>query len=433
VFELGRRSALFTAQEQFIDTPTREKGPWLWDGFNESQTAMAAFGDQNLTRQTLLDFAQSQARYWPQGRINKIYPTGLGALDINEFSEIYPEWVWQYWLDTGDQSLLEAVYPTIANLSAYVAAAIDPSTGLVSNLPATNIYYSFPVVTRLNVLGVDVFRRAGDIAAALNQPADQVTQQRERQAGLTSAINARLTRADGIYVDGLESNGTPTKQASQEANTAAVTYGVVPTSQEAQVTAYIASLKMANPPRTAAELLEALRLTGRDHDFIDRITDPETPGWANILARGGTFTWEVWKPSDANGDSMSHGWGSNVLVEIQRELLGVDPTGPGYATFDVSPPRGGLSRASGRVPTPRGFIIVAWHRHTRPDASSLDLTVPANATATVRLTTTNAEQITESGQPLGHAAGVRLVEMDHGNAILQVAAGTYRFQLQMTH
>ena len=57
VFELGRHSALFTAQEQFVDTPTREKGPWLWDGFNESQTAMAAFGEQNLTRKSLLEFA----------------------------------------------------------------------------------------------------------------------------------------------------------------------------------------------------------------------------------------------------------------------------------------------------------------------------------------------------------------------------------------
>jgi alpha-L-rhamnosidase len=428
VFELGRHSALFTAQEQFVDTPTREKGPWLWDGFNESQTAMAAFGDQNLTHQSLLQFAQSQARYWPQGRINKIYPTGLGALDINEFSEIYPEWVWQYWLDTGDRSVLETVYPTVLNLSTYVAAAIEPSTGLVTSLPATNIYYRFPVVTRLNVLGVEVFRRAGDIAAALGQPTDQVDQQRQRQARLTTAINARLTRADGIYVDGLDRNGAQTKQASQDANTAAVAYGVVPTSAEQGVARYAASLGMANPPRTAGELLEALRLAGREHDLLDRITNRRTPGWANILARGGTFTWEVWQPSDANGDSMSHGWGANVLVEIQRALLGVDPTGPGYATFDVSPPRGGLARASGRVPTPRGFITVAWRRQARSGATALDLTVPTNATATVHLPTTGTKGITEGGKPLLEAAGVRILETDRDHTTLQVGAGSYRFQ-----
>ena len=207
MFALGAHSTLDTAQEQFVDTPTREKGPWLWDGFNESQTAMAAFGEQNLTRKSLLEFAQSQARYWPQGRINKIYPTGLGALDINEFSEIYPEWVWQYWMNTGDRTLLAAVYPTVLHLADYVAAAIDPATGLVTNLPATNVYYTYPVVTRLNVLGVNVFQRAAQIAAALNQPASDVTAQQTRQQNLTNAINVHLTRPDGIYVDGLQTTG----------------------------------------------------------------------------------------------------------------------------------------------------------------------------------------------------------------------------------
>ncbi len=431
VFELGRHSSLFTAQEQFIDTPTREKGPWLWDGFNESQTAMAAFGEQNLTRKSLLEFAQSQGRYWPQqGAVNKIYPTGIGALDIDEFTEIYPEWVWQYWLYTGDRSLLEAVYPVITNLAGYVDAAIDPSTGLVTNLPATNVSYPYPVATRLNVLGVNVFRRAGDIAAVLNQPAGDVELQRSRQAALTSAINARLTRPDGIYVDGLDASGAQTTQASQASNTAAVVYGVVPGAGLAAVGSYIASLGMQNPPRTAGELLEALRLTGRDRDFVERVTDPKTPGWANILAKGATFTWEVWKPLDSNGDSMSHGWGSNVLVEIQRELLGVDSTGPGYATFDVAPPRTALTWASGRVPTPRGFIAVAWHRQKGSrDALTLDLTVPANATATVHLAAPNAAHITERGRSLADASGVRLVNVDHGDAVLQVGAGTYRLQV----
>jgi alpha-L-rhamnosidase len=427
VFQLGVHSALFSAQEQYVDTPTREKGPWLWDGFNESQTAMSAFGEQNLTRKSLLEFAQSQTRYWPQGRMNKIYPTGLGAEDINEFSEIYPEWVWQYWLATGDRTLLEAVYPTVANLSDYVQNAVAPSTGLVTSLPATNVYYAFPVVTRLNVLGTDVFRRAGDIAAALGRPPGEVSRQRDRQAALTAAINTRLTRSDGVYVDGVLANGKQTKQASQESNTAAVAYQVVPANREAHVAAYIAARGMTNPPRTAAEVLAALRLTRRDRDFVHRVIDRTAPGWANILAHGATFTWEVWKPSDIIGDSMSHGWGSNVVVEIRRELLGVEPTGPGYATFDVTPPRGGLASASGVVPTPRGSITVAWHRSS-PGSSTLKLTVPANATATVRLATSSPTRITESHHPLRRAVGVQLVGRDHGDAVLRVGAGTYDFQ-----
>jgi alpha-L-rhamnosidase len=381
VFELGRHSALFTAQEQFIDTPTREKGPWLWDGFNESQAAMAAFGDENETRKSLLEFAESQRRYWPEGGINKIYPTSLGAVQINEFTEIYPEWVWQYWMNTGDRGLLEAVFPAMEKVADYVAAAIAPSTGLVTNLPATSIYYSFPTVTRLNILGVDVFRRVADAADALGRPSGRL---RAQQAALTAAINRSLTRSDGTYVDGLDAHGTKVASASQDTNAAAIVYGVALAGRIAAVATYVAGLGMQAPPRTAGEVLEALRLAGRGTDVVTRLTDRSTDGWAKILSEGATFTWEVWHPSDANGDSMSHGWGANVLVEVQRAILGVVPTSPGYATFTVTPPPRPLRTVSGRVPTPRGPITVVWQRGTS-GRWGLTLAVPGNASADVTL------------------------------------------------
>ncbi len=381
VWALGRHSALYTAQEQFIDTPTREKGPWLWDGYNESQTAMAAFGDQNETRKSLLEFAESQRRYWPHGGINKIYPTSLGAVQINEFTEIYPEWVWQYWMSTGDRALLEMVYPVLQKVADYVAAAIVPSTGLVTNLPATSIYYPFPTVTRLNILGANVFGRVADVADVLGRPSASL---RARQAALTGAINRLLARPDGTYVDGIDAHGAQVPTASQDTNAASIVYGVAPPARVGAIAAYVASRGMQAPPRTAGEVLEALHLAGRGADVVTRLTDTRTDGWAKILSEGATFTWEVWAPSDANGDSMSHGWGANVLVEIQRAILGVTPTGPGYATFTVAPPPSSFTSVSGRVPTPRGPIQVTWQRGA-DGRWDLALTVPANAQATVMM------------------------------------------------
>ena len=154
IFELGRHSALFTAQEQFIDTPTREKGPWLWDGFNESKTAMAAFGEQNLTRKSLLEFAQSQGRYWPNGAVNKIYPDRSGRRSTSTSS---PRSIPNGYGSTGctpaTARCSRQVYPVLLNLSDYVKRSIDRSTGLVTSLPATNVYYDFPIVTRHQRVG----------------------------------------------------------------------------------------------------------------------------------------------------------------------------------------------------------------------------------------------------------------------------------------
>jgi alpha-L-rhamnosidase len=425
-FQLGAHSALYTAQEQYIDTPTREKGSWLFDGFNESRTAMAVFGEQNLTRKSLVEFAQSQRRYWPNGAVNKIYPTGLGALDINESTEIYPEWVWQYWLHSGDRALVEEVYPTVRRISDYVQRAVAAGTRLVTSLPATNVYYDYPVVTRLNVLGANVFRRTAALGVVLDRPAQEVAVQRRRQATLTAAVNARLTRTDGTYVDGLMADGTPTPTASQTANACAAAYGVVPVGAVGSVGRYVSSLGMQATPQNAGEVLRAMALAGLYPDLVARLVDATTDGWANILSRGATFTWEVWNPSDIIGDSMSHGWGSTMVPEIQRSLLGVRPTGPGFVTFDVAPPTAGLDWALGTVPTPCGTISVAWRQATPAEPRfSVDVTVPANSTATLTVASNGLAGITESGQPIHRVKGVRLLGLNGGTARLQLGSGTF--------
>jgi len=429
IFELSRHSALFGAQEQFIDTPTREKGPWLWDGFNESQTAMAALADQNLSRKSLQEFAQSQARYWPSGAVNKIYPTGLGAEDIDEYSEIYAEWVWQYWMNTGDRLLLHEVYPVLVKLSGYVHGAIDRTMGLVTALQTTEASYPYRVATRLNILGANVFGRTADVAEVLGRPSVEVTRQRGRQASLISALNKHLTRSDGIYLDELVGSNTRVARASQEVNACAVVYGVVPARRLSAVGAHVAGLGLHAEPQTAAEVIRTLAIVGNYDELLARLTDATTNGWANILARGATFTWEVWQPSDANGDSMSHGWGSNVLVEIQRWLLGVRPTGPGYATFDVAPPPVGPAWVEGTLPTPRGTVAVGWRRAaTGGPATSLDLTVPPNSAATVSLSGLRPGTVTESGVPVAHLPGVHVARSVAGTTVLSVGAGTYHFQ-----
>jgi alpha-L-rhamnosidase len=194
-----------------------------------------------------------------------------------------------------------------------------------------------------------------------------------------------LTRPDGTYIDGLNTDGSPVAVSSQITNASAVVYGVAPRAHYPAIGAYIAGLGMQAPPQMAAEVLEALAATGRPDDVITRLTDTSTDGWAKILSEGATFTWEVWDPSDLIGDSMSHGWGSNVTVAIQQAVLGVQFTAPGGASVSITPPDGGLASARGTVPTPRGTLSVGWQRTTgaRP-RDSIAVTIPPGMTAVVR-------------------------------------------------
>ena len=161
---------------------------------------------------------------------------------------------------------------------------------------------------------------------------------------------------------------------------------------------------------------------------VRTLTDASIPGWAHIVAAGGTFTWEVWSPSDLIGDSMSHGWGSSALVAMQETLLGVTfraPNPDGTLRITVAPPVRGLPRASGTVPTTAGPVSVDWQRNGR--GTALDLTMPANMTGLVHLPATSASNVREGGVAAGKAPGVSVYSVDGGVAVLEVGSGRYRF------
>jgi alpha-L-rhamnosidase len=243
-------------------------------------------------------------------------------------------------------------------------------------------------------------------------------------------VNAQLARADGVYVDGVDPNGAQSTHASQEANALALAYGVVPTERVGAVGAYVASLGIDVGPNHGLELLRALAAAGRPDDMVHVLTDRSVPGWAHILAAGGTFTWETWTPSDLIGDSMSHGWGSSALVAMQETLLGVSlrsPNPDGTVRLTVAPPSGGPGRAAGSVPTIAGPVTVSWQRRAGGRGIGLDLTVPANASALVHLPATDASRVQESGVAAGRAPGVSVYSYAGGMALLEVPSGTYRF------
>ena len=433
VWALCAHSGLYSSQEQFIDTPTREKGQFLWDAANESETVMRTYDEQNLSWQGLRDMARAQARYWPTGQVNEIYPNDDGAQDYPLFTARYPEWVWRYYLSTGDRSTLESLLPVLIRLSDYLVGIIDPATGLISGQPmSTNgddqygYDYGTYADTTLNVLAVDAFRRIRDVAGVVGDRAT-ASVQGQRAAALSAAVNSHLVGPDGLYVDGIRADGGQSAHSSQLANAVALSYDVVPAAAVPAVARHIASLDISVNPDHGLELLRALHAGGRDADVARLLTDPSFPGWAAIIKAGGTFTWETWSPSDLIGDSMSHGWGSSALVAIQEILLGAVPTdaGPGdpVTLVTVSQPSGGLTRASGTFPTPAGEYSVAWE--TASMTTALRLVVPANAAARCHLRAAAVSQVEEGGLPVSRVPGIDIVGIGDAEVVLAVGAGTY--------
>src|SRR5690606_19026440 len=65
VWALMIHSLTLGAQESFVDTPTREKGAFLGDGWSQGVAAMLTMGERTLNHRVLLEFLDSQDQYWP--------------------------------------------------------------------------------------------------------------------------------------------------------------------------------------------------------------------------------------------------------------------------------------------------------------------------------------------------------------------------------
>ncbi len=440
VWHLAEHSALYDSQEQFLDTPTREKGPFLGDSFDVSQATMAAFGERALTSQALRDFARSQARYWPDGRVNVVYPNGDGKRDIPDATQTYVEWVWQNYMTTGDPDQLAALYPVVRKISDYVARAIDTKTGLVTNLPGGGSDYLHGAVdwppamrygydmnttarTMMNVLAVVDFQRVAAMGEALGRPAEDVLQERGRADSVARAIRERLTRPNGVLIDGLEANGAQSKHASQQANAWALAFGIVPAAQTKAVADYIVSLGNAMGVVYFRVLLDALHAAGHDDALIDALTDPNRPGYAQILKQGATFTWESWNAPEV-GDSESHGWGATVLAVLLDDILGVHTTAPGSSAVEVRVPKTSLTRASGTVVTQRGPIPITWMRDSSGH-ETIDVVVPVNVTATVHLPAASIQDVNNKGGKVAGAPGVTEARAGGGDVAITLGSGHY--------
>ncbi|WP_305787351.1 family 78 glycoside hydrolase catalytic domain [Symbioplanes lichenis] len=418
VVELMQRSALYSSQEQFLDTPTREKGQFLADSVNISRALMGGSGDRAFTAKAIREFLASQQRYWPDGRLNAVYPNGDGKRDIPDFTEMFPSWVEDYYVASGDRALLAEAYPAVAAIADYVRRYRDPATGLVTNLAGGSGAYLYGIIdwpnrygydtataarTTVNILAVDVLRSAARQAEELGLDPGSY---RADAAALATAINTRLRRTDGIYLDGLGST-----HASQIANAYALAYGLT---SDKSVADHVVSLGLQMGPMTADMLLRALHRAGRNDQVVARLTD-ESLGWANILARGGTFTWESWEAPE-RGESMSHGWGAAALTEVQRDLLGVTVTGPAARTLTIAPPRGtDLTHAAGSVWTQAGRVTVRW------GAYGLVVDLPVNTTAEVHVPATR--------RPLASGA-VRFLGLRDGAAVYEVGSGRSSFRIR---
>jgi alpha-L-rhamnosidase len=159
------------------------------------------------------------------------------------------------------------------------------------------------------------------------------------------------------------------------------------------------------------------------------------PSWLYPVTRGATTIWERWdgiRPDgsmqDAGMNSFNHyaygaigAWMYSVVAGID-----LDPAEPGYKHVLIQPrPGGGLTKASASFRSVHGEVASAWS--IDGGTFVLNVTVPANTHATIRLPHAKPGEVKEGGQAVAQAAGVRSVRADGDSVVIETGSGRYAF------
>jgi hypothetical protein len=361
-----------------LDSPQRDRCPYVGDLAVTGLTLEASGGDTATLRAMIAWYASQQDA---EGEI-PASPIFDGTWVLVDYEAYWIEDLYDYTLWTGDLSLLKSVYPNLVRLVDVLYPA-HVKNGLLVNWVG---HYDYAYIDRG---GDTVAYYNAQYARALGMAASLATWNDD--AGRASAW---LARAAAVKAPFLAAFWDPTAGAfsdtandddvhALDGNVFAILAGLASPAQQQSILAYIGRAMTSGIGDTIVDStawnsarwgndatlrvypfisyfdVMARYAAGADDSALALIRST----WGYMLAKGPGTMWEsidagTGKPV-GNG-SYDHGWSSGAAPALTTQVLGVQPTSPGFATFTVTPHPSDLTWAKGVVPTPHGLLRVSW-------------------------------------------------------------------------
>jgi alpha-L-rhamnosidase len=270
------------------------------------------------------------------------------------------------------------------------------------------------------------FKLMAEMAEAIGETRDAATFH-----GKVAEVTKAFAKA---YIDA-EGN---IKESSQSGFALAFTIGLVPPSLKEKMTARFTqeARRFDWHPRTGfvgtPRLLPGLHLAGLDEDAYKLLLIRTAPSWLYPVSVGATTIWEQWESWDGKNaqggmNSLNHYAFGSVGEYLYGMIGGIQADAPGYKRIRIQPVIcEGLTWANTRYGSIHGKIVSNWKREG--DQLTMEVTIPANTSATVHVPAKDAAAVTEGGNTIDKVKGVKFLRMENNAAVYAVGSGTYQFQ-----
>lgn len=380
VWRLSKNTVQAVNENLYVDSWERERGAYEADDFLQLMANLYTGGDATLGTYSM-QFLMA----------NRTWPTEWPMYVIQAALNTY--------MQTGDITPLAQNYAALQ--SKLPDKWYDPATGLIhkttgsdgSNSVTDDDIVDWPASDRdgyvfssyntvINAISYRSYADMADIAKALGRAGDAAAYAAKADAIDNAVNNLMWDPAAGTYRDGLQNDTmAPINHDAIQAGVFAVAFGLATPARAASVAGYIDSRGMACSVYCAAFLIQAAYLGGRADVAADLLGSTAPNSWMNMIAQGAGATMEAWTTTEKPNLTYSHPWAASPAFNIPQGMFGINPTTPGYDTFDIKPQPGTISWGHITSPSAKGQIGAAFD--TVDSHTDVGGYVPANSIARV--------------------------------------------------
>ena len=371
IWEVAAYTMDLTTREFFMDGIKRDRWTWSGDAIQSYLMNYYLRFDTECVKRTIRQLRGKD-------------PVTAHVNTIMDYTFYWFKSVLDYYQYTGDTAFVSEMWPRMVTLMDYVLGRTNRD-GMAEGKADDWLFIDwvdFPMHKRgtlcfeqillykaLETMAVcaQLVSSHGGYSATLFHP---------DYAALSTALRNRIKQTfwsygQKAYLHAIE-DGRLNPQVTKFPNMFAILYGLSYEEERKEIMKSV-MLNPAVDPITTPYMrfyeLETLCMDGRLTEVLQEMRDY----WGGMLGEGATSFWEKYVPTERGtqhlamygrpyGKSLCHAWGASPIYLLGKYYLGVRPTKPGYAEYEVHPALGGLDWLEGDVPMPGGSIHVRMDR-----------------------------------------------------------------------
>lgn len=360
IYDVSVRTFHLNCREAFLDGIKRDGWVWSGDAYQSGRINAYLFADEDIVRRTAL------------GLIGHL-PIEQHINTIVDYSLLWIIGLYEYYMTYGDVDFLRRIYPLTRSLMDFCEKRIN-SDGFLEGIDDDWTFVDWSDIDKTGavcaeqMLLIKTYKTMAELCELLGEESNDYLAKSDR---LTKRVNEYYWKPElGAFIDSYESGKN---NVTRHANIFAIMYDIAtPEQVEAIIENVLKNddiIKITTPYFKGYEM----DVWGKLGEYA-AVEDMIDSYWGQMLRDGAGTIWEEYDPTlsgvehyamygEKYGKSLCHAWGAGAVYMFGRYYMGVYPTAPGYAKYNVEPNLGGLGSFSGVVPINGGSVKIEMSKN----------------------------------------------------------------------